>query len=685
MTNPVPSFEAPDTTGFGVAVETEGVKDAETSNRPKQVPRARSTDLLKDNDGWIDGKFHLIEKLGEGGFGLVYRAEQTQPIHRQVAVKILKAGMDTQQVIARFATERQSLAVMEHPNIARVLDAGETERGQPYFVMELVRGQSITSYANKKKLTIQQRIELFILVCHAVNHAHQKGIIHRDLKPSNVMVMEEDGEPTPKVIDFGIAKVLEQKNVSQTLATGMDQLVGTPGYISPEQIERGSSHVDTRSDVYALGSILLELLSGKPLVSAMDMAQKPMHQILRDQVELDPPRPSSREPLLKGDLDWIILKALEKDPARRYGNADDLADDLRRYLHDQPVRACPPSKGYLIGKFVRRHRVGVAAGLAVALTVLAGGITSTALYLEAEENRVAAQKASSVSDGRMAGKLTEINDYVSSVALLCRALRTDPDNEIAATNLLSLLEHEHFIQPATPNLPLPQGATEARLVTLSPQMGRVIAISSPRAYATAAAQDVLSLWDMTTHQRTDFALSGGVVITSLLVSKDGRYIFMARDDGQIMQWSLEDDSSVLLGLRMPVSKAATPQSALCLALSGDGHLLAAGGDDGTILAWDLRQPDKQEYSFQQKAPSGMKTPITGLNLDNLGTIIASTSNAVVEGQGLTKGIVSVWDVTSGQMVGDSIQVEEGIGALAVNWGAERVAIGLNSGVVHVLN
>lgn len=685
MTDPAPAPEAPDTSEFDVTVAVDGLKEAATKGRFTEAPKVRSPNLLLDNDGWIDGKFRLLEKLGEGGFGLVFKAEQIQPIHRLVAVKILKAGMDTQQVIARFATERQSLALMEHPNIARVLDAGETERGQPYFVMELVRGRSITSYSKKKALTIPQRIELFILVCQAVNHAHQKGIIHRDLKPSNVMVMEEDGVPTPKVIDFGIAKVLEQKDVSQTLATGMDQLVGTPGYISPEQIEHGSSHVDTRSDVYALGSILMELLSGKPLISAMDVAQKPLHQILRDQVELDPPRPSTREPLLKGDLDWIILKALEKDPARRYGNADDLADDLRRYLHDEPVKACPPSRGYLIGKFVRRHRVGVAAGLAVALAVLAGGITSTALYFEAVRNRQETLRASSASDGRMAGKLTELTDYTSSVTLLCRALRTDPENGIAATNLLSLLEHEHLIQPATPELPLPQGTTEARLVALSPQAGRVLAISSPRASPTAPAQDVLSLWDMTTHKRTDHLLPGGVVVTSMLVSKDGRHVWLARDDGQVMRWTLADDTSSLLGLRMPAGTASAQQSALCLALSGDGHLLAAGGDDGTILVWDLRQPDQPGRSFRQAPPAGMKTPITSLQIDHQGSIIASTSNAVVEGQSVTKGIVSVWEAASGKLIGDSIQVDDGISALALDRGKERIAIGLHSGVVHVLH
>lgn len=657
------------------------VPSAKTSTKP------RTTNLLEDNDGWIDGKFRLLEKLGEGGFGLVYKAEQVQPIHRLVAVKVLKAGMDTQQVIARFDTERQSLALMEHPNIARVLDAGETERGQPYFVMELVRGRSITSYAKRKELTIQQRIELFIPVCHAVNHAHQKGIIHRDLKPSNVMVMEEDGVPVPKVIDFGIAKVLEQKNTRQTLATGMDQLVGTPGYISPEQIEHGSSHVDTRSDVYALGSILLELLSGKPLITPADLANRPMHQILRDQVEIDPPKPSSREPLLKGDLDWIILKALERDPARRYGNADDLADDLRRHLNFQPVHACPPSKRYLVTKFVRRHRVGVAAAASVALAVLAGGITSTALYFESEKNRLAARKASSISDGQMAGQmqLTERTDYHSSVALLSRALRTDPDNAEAATNLLSLLEHAHLIQPVTPELELPGGVVEARLVGVSRQMGRVLAVSSSNQGGVTTGSDVLSLWDMTTLRRTDHALPRGVVITGIQVSKDGLHAYLARDDGRIMRWNLKDDVSTLLIPALPEGGDGSHQSVLSMVLSGDGETLAAGGDQGAIFVWNLRQPEKPALMMQHPAPAAVKTPIIHLAMDYLGAVIASASNTESETAGAAKGIVAVWDRQEGKIIGDLVQVDEGVSAVAVHLEKEMLAIGLYSGVVHVLN
>ncbi len=659
---------------------------------PAAKTAPRSTDLLKDNDGWIDEKFRLVEKLGEGGFGLVYKAEQVKPINRLVAVKIIKAGMDTHQVISRFDTERRSLALMEHPNIARVLDAGETLRGQPYVVMELVRGSSITSYAKKHELTIPQRIELFIPVCHAVNHAHQKGIIHRDLKPSNVMVMEEDGVPTGKVIDFGIAKVLEHKNQGQTLATGMDQLIGTPGFISPEQIMHGSSHVDTRSDVYALGSILLELLSGKPLVSPMDMAQKPMHHILRDQVELDPPQPSSREPLLKGDLDWIILKALEREPDRRYGSPDDLADDLKRYLNDQPVRACPPSKRYLIGKFVRRHRVGVAAVLAVAGAVLAGGITSTTLYFVAEKNRIEAQrqrenvqKEFSRSDEQMARQFTERTDYREAVARLCRALRTDPENALAATNLLTLLGHEHLLQPATPELPLPAGAADARLLAVSKQAGRMLAISRPQAAKNAATQEVLSLWDMERENRTDHLLPTGRIATAVLVSKSGHHAFVSLDDGQVMRWTLVTGENETLHPSMPQVTPGQAQSVLCLVLSGDGRTLAAGGEEGSLLTWNLQRENGPGVLLQMHGLADKKTPVTSLAMDYLGTLLAAGSNAPPGQVAEHPALVKVWQVASGQPVGEAIQVEGGIGALAVHREREMIAIGLHSGEVHLLN
>lgn len=638
----------------------------------------RSADLLKDNDGWLEGKFRLLEKLGEGGFGLVFKAEQVQPIQRLVAVKILKAGMDTQQVIARFDTERQSLALMEHPNIARVLDAGETERGLPYFVMELVRGRSITAYSSKNSLTLQQRLELFIPVCQAVHHAHQKGIIHRDLKPSNVMVMEESGNPVPKVIDFGIAKVLEQKDVSQTLATGMDQLVGTPGYISPEQIEHGSSHVDTRSDVYALGSILMELLTGKALVTPMDIAQKPLHQILRDQVERDPLKPSSREPSLKGELDWIILKALEREPERRYGSADDLADDLRRYLRNEPVKACPPSRAYIIGKFVKRHQFGVAASVAIALAILAGGITSTALYFEAEKNRVAAEEAGSNlkkeysrSDEVMARQLIERREYTESVAWLTRALHTDPDNTLAATNLLSLLQHKHLLHPTTPDLPLPLGAQEARLVGLSRQLGRAVAISTLQDKSKPSpGNSILSIWDTATHQRVDHPLPEGTIATCLTVSHQGDQAIVALDDGQVLMWSLVDGKPQALKPKMPLS-------VLNLALSGDGQTLAAGSEDGTLQVWDMGRLERPALVLKSNS-----LPINIITLDYLGTLVA-TAHPVDSPE--TKGQVEIWDLSTESTIGSPFETEEGISSLAIHREREMLVVGLHSGTVHVGN
>ncbi len=631
----------------------------------------RISSLMTDNDGWINERYRVLEKLGEGGFGLVFRAEQIQPIHRMVAVKVLKAGADTQSVIARFDTERQSLALMEHPNIARVLDAGETEKGSPYFVMELVRGRSITAYCSQHEMSIQERIELFLPVCAAVHHAHQKGIIHRDLKPSNVMVMEEDGAPTPKVIDFGIAKVLEGPIATDVLLTGMDQLVGTPGYISPEQIEHGSSHVDTRSDVYALGSILMELLSGRALVTPMDVAHKPLHQILRDQVERDPPKPSSREPLLKGDLDWIILKALERDPARRYGSADDLADDLRRHLRHQPVVACPPSKRYLIGKFVRRHRVGVAASVAIALAVLAGGITSTALYFQSEHNRKLATQSRedlkisfSRSDEQMARQFTERTDHANAVARLCRSLRTDPGNSLAGINLLSLLAHEHLIHPTTPYLSLPEHAREARLVALSRETNRALAVSRiEKKAANGVAKEVLSIWNLATLRRTDRTLPDNVGVRCLTLSPQGQDVYVAMDNGTVEQIHLATDEVKSLAL-----KPALPEGVICMALSNDGSMLVVGGEAGTIQAWNLRDLNAPAQVLRQE------NPVKALAVSFDGQVAASAS---------AEGVVYVWDLSTGQRMGEAIEVDEGLATVAINRGREWVAIGMNNGNVHV--
>ncbi len=339
------------------------------------------------------GPYKLLQQIGEGGFGVVFLAEQEQPVARRVALKIVKLGMDTRQVIARFEQERQALALMDHPNIARVLDAGATATGRPYFVMDLVKGAPIVEYCDKNRLTIDERLALFVQVCHAVQHAHGKGIIHRDLKPSNVLVATQDGRAVAKVIDFGIAKATSQKLTDKTLFTEHQQVIGTLQYMSPEQAA-GSLDIDTRTDVYSLGVLLYELLTGSTPFDRRTLQDAMLGEVQRLIREVDPPRPSTRlseshellaniaahrrvEPrrlglLLRGDLDWIVMMALEKDRARRYGTADSLAADIARHLAGDPVVAAPPSRAYRLRKFVRRHRGPVVAGSLLAASLVAG-------------------------------------------------------------------------------------------------------------------------------------------------------------------------------------------------------------------------------------------------------------------------------------------------------------------------
>jgi serine/threonine protein kinase len=342
----------------------------------------------------VSEKYKLIEELGSGGMGVVYKAEQIKPVQRSVALKIIKLGMDTRHVIARFETERQALAVMNHPNIAKVFDGGATETGRPYFVMELVHGVSITEYCDKHKLTTRERLELFIQICQAVQHAHQKGVIHRDLKPSNVLVMVQEDRPIPKIIDFGIAKAIEHRLTERTLFTEQGQLIGTPEYMSPEQAEMSGLDVDTRSDIYSLGIMLYELLVGVLPFDAQDLRSGGIDKILRIIRETDPPKASSRLSglddtrtsiaehrktdlaslckELKGDLDWIIMKAMEKDRTRRYESANGLTVDIQRYLNNEPILARPPNTGYRLSKFFRRHKMGVAAAALVSSALIVG-------------------------------------------------------------------------------------------------------------------------------------------------------------------------------------------------------------------------------------------------------------------------------------------------------------------------
>ncbi|MCI0457227.1 MAG: tetratricopeptide repeat protein, partial [Gemmataceae bacterium] len=357
--------------------------------------------------GTAIGPYTLTQQLGEGGMGTVFLAEQTQPVQRQVALKIIKAGLSSRSTLARFEAERQALALMDHPHIARVFDAGTTAAGQPYFVMELVQGVPLTRYCDEHRLTARQRLELFVSVCQAVQHAHQKGIIHRDLKPSNVLVTEYDGKPVPKVIDFGVAKLSEQKRSEPAQVTEVGSVVGTLEYMSPEQAQLDALDIDTRSDIYALGVLLYELLTGTTPLERKRLKGTSLLEVLRLIREEEPPRPSTRlhtiedlsttasnrgmQPkklrgLVRGDLDWIVMKCLDKDRTRRYETTNALAEDVQRYLADEPIRARPPTVGQRLGKWARRHRTAVrAAGVLLLLGVVGLGVSLGLIWQAKEE------------------------------------------------------------------------------------------------------------------------------------------------------------------------------------------------------------------------------------------------------------------------------------------------------------
>ena len=364
------------------------IKSSPSTDQPTVVP-------ITEKPGDRIGRYKLLERIGEGGCGVVYVAEQTEPVRRRVAIKVIKLGMDTKQVIARFEAERQALAMMDHPNIAKVLDAGATETGPPFFVMELVRGVPITEYCDQNNLSTHERIDLFIKVCQAIQHAHQKGIIHRDIKPSNILVTLHDGVPVPKVIDFGIAKATEGRLTDATVYTQLHQFIGTPAYMSPEQAEMSGLDIDTRSDIYSLGVLLYELLTGRTPFDANELMSQGIDAMRKTIREKEPVRPSTRfatlegEELtttarrrstdtsklvhqLRGDLDWIVMKCLEKDRTRRYDTANGVAFDLKRHLNNEPVLARPPSAAYKFQKAFRRNKLIFAAGTAVAIALVAG-------------------------------------------------------------------------------------------------------------------------------------------------------------------------------------------------------------------------------------------------------------------------------------------------------------------------
>jgi serine/threonine protein kinase len=434
-----------------------------------------------EKPGDFIGHYKIREKLGEGGCGAVYVAEQTEPVRRRVALKVIKLGMDTRSVIARFEAERQALAMMDHPNIARVLDAAATETGRPYFVMELVRGIKITDYCDQNQLNTTQRLALFVQVCHAVQHAHQKGIIHRDIKPSNILVTLHDGVPVPKVIDFGIAKATEGRLTDLTVYTELRQFIGTPAYMSPEQAEMSGLDIDTRSDIYSLGVLLYELLTGRTPFDAQELVQSGLDEMRRTIREREPQRPSTRlstmldadltavakrqnaEPpklvhFISGDLDWIVMKALEKDRTRRFESASGLALDVQRFLKNEPIEARPPSGLYRFQKLVRRNKTAFAAAAAVVAALVLGFGLSLYLFIQ-ERHALRSEKEAlhrAVAAERRQAELREQAERGLALEKGLREMAPITEKFTTAGRLLSqgkMEEAEQVISDIPPTIP----------------------------------------------------------------------------------------------------------------------------------------------------------------------------------------------------------------------------------------
>ncbi|MBI3823650.1 MAG: protein kinase, partial [Planctomycetes bacterium] len=484
--------------------------------------------LLGDGPGTRIGPYKLLEQIGEGGMGVVYMAEQQEPVRRTVALKIIKPGMDSGQVLARFEAERQALALMDHPNIARVLDAGATADGRPFFVMELVKGTPITTFCDERRLNPRERLELFVSVCQAIQHAHQKGVIHRDIKPSNVLVALYDDRPVPKVIDFGVAKAAGQALTEKTLHTGFGAIIGTPEYMSPEQATFNQLDIDTRSDVYALGVLLYELLTGTTPVDKTRLKEAAFLEVLRVVREEEPARPSVKlsttqaragiaatrgtgpdelAQLLRGELDWIVMKSLEKDRSRRYETAAGLGRDVERYLKDELVEARPPSAGYRLRKFVRRNRGTVLAAGAVLVALLIGTICTTLGLFEARHERDDADRARRAETKQL--QRAQENEATAIAA------KEDAGKALTRSEGLRLILQSELVRPSNPSL--------AMLLAIE---------GAERAPGLLANNTLLAAMDQSREERT---LPGAG--SALCFSADGRRV-LTRHGQDVRIWDV---------------------------------------------------------------------------------------------------------------------------------------------------
>ncbi len=607
----------------------------------------------------IVGKYKLLEALGQGGMGDVFMAQQTAPVKRLVALKLIKPGMDSRQVLARFEVERQALALMDHPNIAKVLDAGATESGRPFFVMELVKGVPITRFCDERQLSPRERLELFIPVCQAIQHAHQKGVIHRDIKPSNVLVALYDDRPVPKVIDFGVAKAAGSQLTDASLVTGFGAIVGTPEYMSPEQAQLNQLDIDTRSDVYALGVLLYELLTGTTPIDRKRLGQHALLEILRVIREEEPPRPSARlstcetlasvaatrrtEPaklarLMRGELDWIVMKCLEKERSRRYETANALARDLERYLHDEVIEARPPSAGYRLRKFVQKHRTGFAMAATVVLLLLAGAAVSAWLAVlarqaeseaaqalhEAEESREEA-----VEQRRQADEQRQRAERQAASAAMDMDLKYCEDSEIA----LGVLRLAETLRS------MPEHAKELR---------------------ECAALNILA-WGQ--RFRPAWTLDhDGFAVTEALLSPDGKSVLSYGRDGTARLWdSVTGKQRAILG--QPPQRLERDSSGL-IQFSKDGSIALTSygkrpgrvfrshvfGGDGIARLWDIATGQLRAAT----SPCSGTIYYIGLSQNNSLLVTGSAPSPATSreySRGKDDGYtVSFWNARTGQLI-----------------------------------
>jgi eukaryotic-like serine/threonine-protein kinase len=561
------------------------------------------------------GPYKLLQELGQGGMGAVFLAEQQQPVKRQVALKIIKAGMDSAQVIARFEQERQALAIMDHPNIAKVLDAGTTDSGRPYFVMELVKGIPITRYCDQDHLSPKERLELFIPVCHAVQHAHQKGIIHRDLKPSNVLIALYDGRPIPKVIDFGVVKATSQKLTERTLFTEVGSIVGTLEYMAPEQAELNNLDIDTRADIYSLGVLLYELLTGAPPFSGQQLRAAGFGEMLRIIKEVEPQKPSTKlsssaelpsiaanrqlEParltrLVRGDLDWIVMKCLEKERARRYETANALAADILRYLDDEPVQACPPTMSYRLHKFVRRNKGPAVTGILVLLTLIGGVVGTTWQMILARDARAhilreAAEKEAALDSAQQSERGAKDQLFLALLSQaragrFSRQMGQRLDSLAALSKASGIRSDDQLRDEAIAAMTLPD-IRRVPVASSAPAGTTAIGFDSQyRFYARANTAGFISIRNTSDDREIQRIASGSILGIGLYFSPDDQFLFAVGQGSKLGLWRVADGHQVIQeDLRDCWANAFSP----------DGRRLAVGQYE-RVICFEL--PTGQELN-----------------------------------------------------------------------------------------